>query len=131
MFLKILLVMLGGGLGAVMRFGIGHTVMHNSESNFPWGTLAVNLIGCAGIGIFGAFLVGPWPIREEVRLFAMIGILGGFTTFSSFGYETFELLEDHAYMKAAAYVITSNVAGIALVFGAFTATRAMIGESPA
>jgi CrcB protein len=61
-------------------------------SNFPFGTLSVNLLGCLAIGFLAAIFVGPVPLREEYRLGLVVGLLGGFTTFSAFGFETFLLL---------------------------------------
>ena len=91
--LKYLLIAAGGSLGSILRFWLHTAVQRASGSLFPWGTLAVNLLGCLLIGGFAALFVAHANIREEYRLGITIGVLGGFTTFSTFGFESFKLIE--------------------------------------
>jgi CrcB protein len=100
--LNILIVGIGGFIGSVFRYLLGGWV-HQLSSNawFPLGTLTVNLLGCFLIGFFGGLSESRQALNPEVRLFLLIGVLGGFTTFSSFGYETFTLARDKEFLAAA------------------------------
>lgn len=110
--LKILLIAGGGALGSVSRYLLAGWVQRWSEGAFPVGTLAVNLLGCFVLGLAAALLMGPAIVREEYRMAFTIGFLGGFTTFSTFGYETFALLNDRQWKTAALNVLLSNGLGI-------------------
>lgn len=112
----ILLVGIGGGLGAIARFGMGIAIVRWLGTGFPWATLAINVIGCLLIGM--ALGGGPGPtgfLSRELRLLGVIGFLGAFTTFSTFGYETVSLLQGGKPMLAASYVIASVGVGIGAV----------------
>ena len=90
---KILLVGFGGFVGAVLRYGISGWVQRWTGSvNFPYGTLAVNLLGCLVIGLLAGLAEDRGLFTPEARLFLFIGVLGAFTTFSTFGIETLNLL---------------------------------------
>lgn len=92
---KFFIIGLGGGLGAVLRYILGGLVQSWSKSvSFPYGTLFVNLFGCLLIGLLSGLAESHSAFTPEVRLFVFIGLLGGFTTFSTFGNETFNLLQD-------------------------------------
>lgn len=92
-----LLVFLGGGIGASARYALQGLVYRFSSSGFPFGTLAVNVLGSLLIGFVMSVFEGRFVISPSVRVFLTIGILGGFTTFSSFSYETIALLRDGSY----------------------------------
>ncbi len=80
----------GGFLGALARYGLSGLVQRQLPfASFPYGTLVVNLMGCALIGVLAGLAESRQMFGSEVRTFAFIGVLGGFTTFSTFGYETF------------------------------------------
>ena len=83
---------------------------------FPLGTLLVNVAGCLTIGYVGTLLAGPLLVREEYRIAALVGFLGGFTTFSTFGWETLALLDDGEWGAAAINVLASNVLGLVAVW---------------
>jgi len=104
----------GGGLGAVARFALGSWVLARASEGFPWGTLAVNWVGCLAIGV-AASLFAALPHGPGLRLFLVTGVLGGFTTFSAFGLETFELLADGEGGRAALYVVGSLAGGLLAV----------------
>jgi CrcB protein len=118
-----LLVGAGGFLGALLRYGTSVLVLrHWSAANFPWATFSVNLAGCLLIGIVAGFAESK-ALSSELRVFLMIGILGGFTTFSAFGFETFAMLRNEAYMSAVANVGLQVVLGVLLVWAGYTITR--------
>ncbi|NPV58751.1 MAG: fluoride efflux transporter CrcB [Actinobacteria bacterium] len=116
---RYLLVAIGGMLGAVSRYGLGGWVSNATESVFPYGTLAVNLIGSFVIGFFLTLAMDRFSWSPEWRIFFAVGFLGAFTTFSTFSYETVELLREGAYLVAAANM------GVSL-FGCLAATFAGI-----
>jgi CrcB protein len=89
-----ILVFIGGGLGACARYNLSGIVYRWLPSNFPYGNLLVNISGCFVIGILMASLEERFFVVPELRIFLTIGILGGFTTFSSFSYETVALLRN-------------------------------------
>ncbi|MBI3271572.1 MAG: fluoride efflux transporter CrcB [Planctomycetes bacterium] len=121
--LKALLVGLGGFLGAIARYELSGLVHRYLSASFPYGTLVVNVLGCLAIGgvlhlVEDRSLLGP-----NTRLFLTIGILGGFTTFSSFGYETMELLRDGESALALANVAGNVVLGLGAVWLGRTVPR--------
>lgn len=89
---KYFFVGLGGFLGSVCRYGLSGLLYRVLGDRFPYGTLAVNIIGCFTIGLLMAMFEERWLVQPNIRLFVTIGILGGFTTFSTFSYETIEML---------------------------------------
>jgi len=112
-----LLIGAGGFLGALFRFGLGgwaHRLLPNLA--FPVGTLLVNLLGCLLIGILSGLGQARQVFSPEFRLFAFIGLLGGFTTFSTFGLETFAMLRDGEQMRAAMNVGLNVLPGLLLVW---------------
>ncbi|MGD9633819.1 MAG: fluoride efflux transporter CrcB [Pirellulales bacterium] len=110
-----LAVALGGCLGSVARYWLSGAVYRYSGSGFPYGTLAVNVLGCLALGtIMGLVEYRQW-FGPNLRLFLTIGIMGGFTTFSTFGFETFALLRDHQYLPALENVAGNVLLGLAAV----------------
>lgn len=98
----ILFVGMGGFLGSVLRYGTALFVSRFSSAHWlPLGTLMVNVAGCFGIGLLGGWLEGKDVLEPHMRLFLGVGILGGFTTFSAFGFETL-LIARHTHIAAAA-----------------------------
>ena len=110
--MKILLAIgLGSGIGGILRYLVS-LMMTSKSSGFPLGTLTVNIIGSLLIGIvYGYAAKGLLP--DEWKLFLAVGILGGFTTFSSFSYETVNMIRNQQMMYALIYVTLSVLAGIA------------------
>ena len=114
---KILLVGLGGFMGSILLYMVSGYVQHWMKSvDFPYGTLAVNLIGCFVIGFLSQLSETHGVFIAESRAFVFIGILGGFTTFSSFGNETMNLLRDGENLLAVANIGAHLVAGLAAVW---------------
>ena len=112
-------VFIGGGLGAVARYWLSGAVYNWLPSTFPYGNLVVNVSGCLLIGIFMAVMQDRFLVDPSLRVFLVIGILGGFTTFSSFSYETIALAQDREYLHASVNIM-------ATVFGCLAAT--LVGQ---
>jgi len=99
--IRVLLVALGGALGSVARYGVGAAAAQLMGPAFPWGTLVVNLTGSFIIAAVMHVALTGTSISMEMRIFLTTGILGGFTTYSSFNYETLALVSSRAYGLAA------------------------------
>jgi CrcB protein len=115
-----LLVGCGGFLGSLLRYGLG-SLMHRAlpMATFPYGTLAVNLLGCLAIGALAGLADSRQVFSPPLRVFTFIGVLGGFTTFSTFGYETFALARDGDYLRAGGNVGLQVVLGLGLLWLAY------------
>jgi CrcB protein len=110
---SILLVALGGVLGSVVRYRLSGWVFHHTTGwQFPAGTFVVNVIGCLVIGVLAGCAVKEDFFSAETRLFLFTGILGGFTTFSAFGLETFYLLRRGELLAAGSNVVLSVIVGL-------------------
>lgn len=115
--MNILLVAFGGAFGSVSRYLLGTWIQSVSKSiDFPYGTLMVNLIGCFVIGFLSQLAEARGVFTSEARAFFFIGILGGFTTFSSFGNDTINLLRDGETFNALANVGANVILGLLLVW---------------
>ena len=112
---RLLAVALGGLLGSSARYLVTGWAQRLLGPSFPWGTAIVNVTGCFLIGLLMTWGVGSIPMRVESRLFLVTGLLGGFTTFSAFGYETMRFLQDGASLMALANLGLNLVAGLAAV----------------
>ncbi len=102
-------VALGGALGAVARYLVSLAVSSAPGSGFPWATLTINLAGCLGIGFAWAHWSHSLWFNDWGRAFLVVGVLGGFTTFSAFSFETLMLADAGRWGTAAAYVMASVV----------------------
>lgn len=102
-------VMLGGAVGSALRYGLSVVLNPQTASGMPWGTLAANISGCLLIGWLSAQLSAA---PEPLRLGILVGLLGGFTTFSSFGLEAIRLFQAGHLGTAIAYVSISNLGGL-------------------
>ncbi|WP_104488152.1 fluoride efflux transporter CrcB [Acinetobacter indicus] len=118
-------VALGGAIGASLRYGLS-LWLFKPNMLFPWPTWSVNLFGCFAAGIFFAFSQKFPVLQQELRLFLMVGILGGFTTFSSFGLETFQLLKQGHTSVALMYVISSVILGVLCLAVGFYLFQALL-----
>lgn len=125
--LKLGLIFLGSGIGGVCRYLLGGWIQRFGNGTFPIGTLTVNIAGCLVIGFLSAAFAGRWLVREEYRIALTVGILGGFTTFSSFGLETFVLLNDGEYVRAAMNIGLSLGAGLAAVWIGYRLAERWLG----
>ena len=114
--------MIGGGLGAIFRYGLFMTIHRISSASFPSGTLAANLLGSLLIGFLWQMFEGT-RLAHEWRLFIFTGFLGGFTTFSTFTRETTQLLKVGEWKTALTYMFVSNTLGITLVICGYLLAR--------
>lgn len=112
--MKIALIALFGAIGTLARYGLQGVVQLRAETAFPYGTLAVNLTGCFLLGLVGQFTLNRIVIPPDWRVAIAVGFFGGYTTFSSFGWETAKMLEDGEWMRAVTYVAASVFAGLFL-----------------
>src|SRR5687768_12754860 len=120
---SLLLIAIGGAAGSLARYGTSLLFLRAAErASFPWGTLAANLLGCLLAGYVNGLLADRL-LRPEMRFLLTIGFLGGYTTFSTFGFETAAQLRDGHYARAAAYLILTNAAGVLLVFAGLALAR--------
>ncbi len=114
---NILLVGIGGFFGSILRYlASGYVQQASKSAGFPFGTLAVNLIGCFVIGFLAQIAETRGVFTSEARLFVFVGILGGFTTFSSFGNETLNLARDSQMLGALANIGANVIIGLAAVW---------------
>ena len=117
---KVLLIALGGGIGSALRY-LGTTVVHQLYGAiFPAGTLAVNVLGSFAIGLLWVYS-DRFSFSRDVRVFIFVGILGGFTTFSSYAMETLNLLQDRQITLAATNIIGTNILCLLACYAGFMA----------
>lgn len=120
-----LLVFIGGGLGSMARYGLSVFGMRLLGQGFPWPTLLINIAGSALMGLLTGWLAVQGGAPQSLRLFIATGILGGFTTFSTFSLETVLLYERGQAGLAVAYVAASVAVGVAALFLAMRLARGM------
>ena len=123
--MELFLVALGGALGAVCRYLAGNAISKAVGSALPWGTFLINLGGCFAMGLLMTVIVERELLPAAWRLFLCVGLLGGFTTFSSFGYEALMLLAEGNILAAAGYAGGSVVLGLAAAGVGVLAARAI------
>lgn len=116
--MKFIWVLLGGAAGSLLRYIIAAAIPKSPQSSFFWGTLSVNLIGSFLIGILWAYFEKHVQYHN-LKLFLIIGLLGGFTTFSSFALESMTLLREREIKSLLFYIFASNIGGISLAFLAY------------
>ncbi len=124
---NVLLVALGGGLGAALRHGVNLVALRLLGPNFPWGTFTINIAGSLAMGIFIELLARRFSGSEGLRLFVATGILGGFTTFSSFSLDFAVLWQLGAVGAALGYVAGSVALSLAAVFVGFWLAKTVAG----
>lgn len=112
--MRLLLIAVFGAIGTLARYGLQGLVQVKMGSTFPYGTLAINLTGCFFLGLIGQFTLNRMVISPELRMAIAVGFFGGYTTFSSFGWETAKMLEAGEWLWATTYVAASVVFGLFL-----------------
>lgn len=125
--IRFVLIFLGSGFGGVCRYAVSGWAQRANGSSFPMGTLAVNVVGCLLIGFLLGGFSGRLLIREEMRIALTVGILGGFTTFSAFGAETFALLNDGQFPRAGANVAFNVGFGLVAVWAGYRLAEHWLG----
>lgn len=113
---QIVAIALGGALGSVGRFLVAGWVGRVLGINFPWGTLAVNVVGGLVMGLLVGVMAQAWSVSPAIRAFLTVGVLGGFTTFSAFSLETVLLLQRGDILAALAYIVSSVVLSVGAVW---------------
>jgi CrcB protein len=120
---KLILIGLAGFIGTLSRYWLSGVVARRYGETFPMGTLVVNFVGCFLVGLLFYLLQERFLVNQTVRTVVLIGFLGGFTTFSSFGLQTFTLLQDGEFGLAALNILGANVIGLVLVWAGYTLAR--------
>ncbi|MET9387965.1 CrcB family protein [Streptomyces sp. NPDC002928] len=118
-------VAIGGALGACARYGAG-LLWPTTPGAFPWTTLGINAVGCAVIGIFMVVITEVWAAHRLVRPFFGTGVLGGFTTFSTYAVDIHSLVQGERAATGLAYLAATPLIAVAAVWGAAIATRRLI-----
>lgn len=122
----VLAVALGGAIGSAARYLLAGYVQRAIGADYPWGIMAVNVVGCAIMGALTEALALKWSFGPELRAFLTVGILGGFTTFSSFALDTATLASRGSLMAPAGYAIGSVVLSIAGFYVALYLVRQVL-----
>lgn len=125
--LKYVLIVVGGGAGSALRYVMQGWGQKLTNGAFPAGTLVVNVLGCFAIGALNMLFSGPYPIRVEYRVGLLVGVLGGFTTFSAFGWETFAMANEGQAMRAILNVLLSVTLGLAAVWLGYRVAERLYG----
>ena len=116
-FKQLIIVAFGGAIGSMLRYKLGGFALHHTQGwDFPVSTFSINVAGCFVIGILAALVEHHDLFSPSVRLLLFTGLLGGFTTFSAFGYEGVFLLRRGLFSVAATYLVLSVLGGLAAVF---------------
>ena len=119
---KFLAVAFGGSIGAVLRFAIYEIIESNHKSNFPWATLTVNLLGSLIIGFLWGYFSKVY-ISPSMRMLIFVGILGSFTTFSTFAFDNFGLIRNGEFTLMTVYLLATNILGIGLSIGGYMLSK--------
>lgn len=112
--MRILLIAIFGAVGTLTRYGLQGLIQFRAGGAFPYGTLLINLTGCFLLGLIGQFTLNRMLISPDWRVAITVGFFGGYTTFSSFGWETAKMLEDGEWLRATTYVAASVFVGLFL-----------------
>ena len=123
MMQKLVLLALAGAMGTLARYGVAGFVQKTHGTSFPWGTLAVNLIGCFLAGLLWTLFENRWSVSGETRAIILVGFMGAFTTFSAFILESGELMRSSEWMSAFANLALQNVLGFIALFAGIALAR--------
>jgi len=118
-----LAVAAGGAVGAMARHGVSRTAMHLLGPNFPWGTLAANIMGSFAMGLIIVWLSSHEPASPALRAFLTVGLLGAFTTFSTFSLDVVTLYRDRTVMIAGAYLLASVILSVCALLAGLAVGR--------
>jgi CrcB protein len=120
---KVFLIGLAGLVGTLGRYALSGLIARRFGETFPTGTLLVNVAGCFLAGFLFYLLQERFLVSQTMRTVVMIGLLGGFTTFSSFGLQTFTLLKDGEFWFAGMNIVGSNLLGLLMVWAGYTLAK--------
>lgn len=112
--MRLTLIAIFGAIGTLARYGLQGLVQVRTGGTFPYGTLLINLLGCFFLGLIGQFTLNRIVISPDLRMAIGVGFFGGFTTFSSFGWETAKMIETGEWLRASTYVAASVFLGLLL-----------------
>jgi len=121
----IMAVAVGGAIGSVMRYLVGIGAGRLFGTDFPWGTLIINITGSFVMGLFAGLFATRWNLPQATRIFLTVGICGGYTTFSTFSLDSFYLIERGELAATAVYMIGSAVLSVGALIGAMHLVRTM------
>lgn len=119
----VLWIGIGGFIGANGRYWLGSLINRWLGTSFPWATALVNISGALLIGIIATLFADKAVANESLRLFLIVGLLGGYTTFSSYSFEAVTMMQDERWMSAISYLVLSNVVGILACVGGVMIAR--------
>ena len=122
-----MILFLGGGIGAMLRFALALWVEEHAQVSFPWGTLTVNVVGSFAMGALVEISALVWSPSPELRALLAVGVLGAFTTFSTFSLDVAALIGRGAHAAAGAYIALSVVLSIAAFFAGLHLFRSLFG----
>jgi len=122
---KLILIGAAGGVGALARYGLAGVVQRASGGMFPWGTVAVNCLGCFAAGFLWTLAEERLSLSSEARACVFVGFIGAFTTFSTYILETGRMFREGEWLWAAGNMTLQNAAGVALLFIGIAAARAV------
>lgn len=125
----ILLIAVAGGLGAISRYGLSCAAVRVLGSEFPYGTLLVNILGCLLVGLLMHIGLTTDIIPQSLRLVLSVGFLGAFTTFSTFGYETVRYIQEGAWLSVAGNIGANVILGILAVIAGLAIGQVIFGGS--
>ena len=123
--IQALLVAVGGAIGSLLRYYVGQWTLRLMGPAFPWGTLAVNVVGCFVIGVFAELIARKFNASVELRLLLITGFLGGFTTFSAFSLDAISLFERGEAVAGGIYIVASVGLSMAAVIAGLAVMRAL------
>lgn len=112
--MRLALIAIFGAAGTLLRYGIQSVLQIGTGATFPWGTLLINITGCFLLGLIGQMTLNRMMISPDWRVAITVGFFGGYTTFSSFGWETAKMLEEGRWIPATGYVTASVAIGLLL-----------------
>ena len=121
----LLVIGAGGALGSAARYGVAQLLPHQT-GQLPWATVSVNVVGCLLIGVLMVFVMDVWPPQRYVRPFLGVGVLGGFTTFSTYTVDTWQLAKAGVPWSAVFYLVVSLAAGLVAVWAGLVLARLLI-----
>lgn len=121
--MKLLFLGLSGAAGTLARFGVTEAVKRFAPGLMPWGTWAVNILGCFAFGLIWVLAEEGGAVSAEFRFFALVGFMGAFTTFSSFAFESVDLFRAGEALACLANIVGQNVVGLAAVAAGMAVAR--------